>query len=123
MSDDPDAYARRYPHRSRSWARVYESRKRSKGSKIHVDSCFAPKDVYEVVDQFMLDQRAAIVDIGLGEMLNVDNFTHMDREFSWDLLLNTDVERSALKIEDGVYVTFNEIDIHNILGTSVGGDI
>ncbi|XP_044460135.1 uncharacterized protein [Triticum aestivum] len=47
----------------------------------------------------------------------------MDREFSWNLLLNTGAECSALKIEEGVYVTFNVIDIHNILGTPIGGEI
>ena len=69
MSDDLDAYAKRYPHRTKSWLRAYESRKKSKGAKIHVDSCFAPKDVYEVVVQFTADQRAVVVDIGLGGML------------------------------------------------------
>lgn len=103
--------------------RVYESRKRAKGSKVLVESCFAPKDVYEVVAHFTDEQRAAIVEIGLGGMLEVDNITHVDREFCWHLFQNLDLERGALKIDDNVYVTFNEVDIHNILGTALGGEI
>uniref|UniRef100_A0A8I6YS37 Uncharacterized protein n=1 Tax=Hordeum vulgare subsp. vulgare TaxID=112509 RepID=A0A8I6YS37_HORVV len=88
-----------------------------------VDSCFAPKDVYEVSGYLTDEQKALIVYIGLGGMLDVDNITHVDREFSWHLLLNVDLERATLKIDETVVYAFNEVDIHNILGIALGGDI
>ncbi|XBI36600.1 hypothetical protein VPH35_122090 [Triticum aestivum] len=104
-------------------SKVYESRKKAAQPKCTVDSSFAPKDVYEAAVLFTDEQRDAVREIGLGGMLAIGNITHVDRENCWSLFLDVDLERGALKIDDGVYVTFNEVDIHNILGIALGGDI
>ncbi|KAF7017496.1 unnamed protein product [Triticum aestivum] len=104
-------------------SQVYESRKKGLYPRSAVDSSFAPKDVYEVAALFSDAQRDAVGEIGLVGMLEVANITHVDREYCWSLFLDVDLKRGALKIDDDVYVTFNEVDIHNILGIALGGDI